>query len=242
MFHRTFPEIKISATLLQTTYKRCGIKFKFIHRGKKVIDYTNQYYYDLFREMYDAVKVTQLRDVKLVWVDEAMFTFNTFSKRAWSAKHKSIEVNDADIRIKTMAFLGAISDDGGLEAYTIHPNSITTKEFIKFVEMLSSKFQGQEFAIFMDNLQVDKTKEILKKYKRLKERPIFNVPYSPAFNGIETYFSLLKGEYKKLLLERLIKGAKVDSSSLIVQSIGRIDHEKAKRCVAAGLKCIRTQA
>ena len=41
MFHRTFPEIKISATLLQTTNKMCGIKFKFIHRGKKVIDYTN---------------------------------------------------------------------------------------------------------------------------------------------------------------------------------------------------------
>ena len=43
MFHRTFPEIKISATHLQTLYKMCGIKFKFIHRGKKVIDYTNQY-------------------------------------------------------------------------------------------------------------------------------------------------------------------------------------------------------
>jgi len=37
--------------------------------------------------MYDAVKVTTLRDVKLVWVDEAMFTFNTFSTRASSAKH-----------------------------------------------------------------------------------------------------------------------------------------------------------
>ena len=37
--------------------------------------------------MYDAVKVTRLRDVKLVWVDEAMFTFYTFSTRAWSAKH-----------------------------------------------------------------------------------------------------------------------------------------------------------
>ena len=162
MFHRTFPEIKISATLLQTTYKQCGVKFKLIHRGIKVIDYTNQYYYyNLFREMYDAVKVTRLMDVKLVWVDEAMFTFNTFSKRAWSAKHKSIEVNDADIRIKTMAFLGAISDDGGLEAYTIHPKSITTKEFMEFVEMLSAKFHGQEFAIFMDNLQVHKTKEVL---------------------------------------------------------------------------------
>ena len=84
MFHRTFPEIKISPTLLKTTYKMCGIKFKFIHRGKKVIDYTNQYYYDLFRDMYDAVKVTRLRDMKLVWFDEAMFTFNNFSTRAWS--------------------------------------------------------------------------------------------------------------------------------------------------------------
>ena len=147
-------------------------------------------------------------------------------------------MDDADIRIKSMAFLGAISDNGGLEAYTIHPKAITTVEFVEFVEMLSAKFLGQEFAIFMDNLQVHKTKEVLETCKRLRARPIFNVPYSPAFNGIETYFSLLKGEYKKLLLERLIKGVKVDSSSLIMQSIQRVDQEKAKKCVAAGLKCI----
>ena len=140
-----------------------------------------------------------------------------------------------------MAFLGAISDTEGLEAYNIHPNSITTKEFIEFVEMLSDKFHGQEFAIFMDNLQVHKTKEVLETCRRLKARPIFNVPYSPAFNGIETYFSLLKGEYKKLLLERLIKGAKVDSPSLINQSIQRVEQDKVKMCVAAGLGCIRTQ-
>ena len=141
-----------------------------------------------------------------------------------------------------MAFIGAISDNGGLEAYTIHPKAITTVELIEFVEMLSAKFLGQEFAIFMDNLQVHKTKEVLETCRRLKARLIFNVPYSPAFNGIETYFSLLKGEYKKLLLERLIKGVKVDSSSLIMQSIQMVDQEKAKKCVAAGLKCIRTQA
>ena len=122
-----------------------------------------------------------------------------------------------------MAFLGAISDNGGLEAYTIHPHSITAKEFIEFVEMLSDKFHGQEFAIFMDNLQVHKTKDVLETCKRLKARPIFNVPYSPDFNGIETYFSLLKGEYKKLILEKLIKGIKIDSSSMIVQSIQKVE-------------------
>ena len=52
--------------------------------------------------------------------------------------------------------------------------------------MLSAKILGQEFAIFIDNLQVHKTKEVLKTCRRLKARPIFN--------GIETFFSLLKGE------------------------------------------------
>jgi hypothetical protein len=32
-----------------------------------------------------------------------------------------------------MAFLGAISDNEGLEAYTIHSNSINTKEFIEMI-------------------------------------------------------------------------------------------------------------
>jgi hypothetical protein len=127
MFHRTFPEMKISASVLWRTSKQRGVRFKFIHRGKKVIDYAIEYYYNLFREMYDAVKATRLRDVKLVWLDEAMFTFNTFSKRAWSAKNQSIEVNDADIRIKTMALLGAISDNGGLEALH-HPSQIDHRQ------------------------------------------------------------------------------------------------------------------
>ena len=63
----------------------------------------------------------------------------------------------------------------------------------------------------MDNLQVHKTKEVLETCKRLKARPIFNVPYSPDINGIETFFSLLKDECKKLILEKIIKGIKVES-------------------------------
>ena len=42
MFHRTFPEIKISATLLQTTYKLCGIfkvTLNIIEVSQCLIDY-----------------------------------------------------------------------------------------------------------------------------------------------------------------------------------------------------------
>ena len=49
--------------------------------------------------------------------------------------------------------------------------------------------------------------------------PIFNVPYSPQFNGIESYFSLLKSEYKKLILQRVMKGIPVDAVALIKDSL-----------------------
>lgn len=152
MFHRVFPELKISASLLQRTYKRHGIKFKFILRGKKIIDYANPHYLNLFREMHDAVKTTRRRDIKLFWVDEAIFTFNTLSTRAWSAKHHRIQIQDADTKMKTMALIAAVSEDGGIEAYTIHEKSVTTTEFVSFVEILSARVGGSEFAIFMDNL------------------------------------------------------------------------------------------
>ena len=71
---------------------------------------------------------------------------------------------------------------------------------------------------------------------------IFNVPYSPYFNGIESYFSLVKGDYKKRILQQLMKGIKIDSISLIKQSVAAIDDEKTKRCDEEGLKFIKLKA
>jgi len=58
-----------------------------------------------------------------------------------------------------MALVAAISDDCALEAYSLHPKSIMTEEFVAFVEKLSARFERRDFAIFLDNLQVHKTKE-----------------------------------------------------------------------------------
>ena len=63
----------------------------------------------------------------------------------------------------------------------------------------------------MDNLSVHKTNLSKELFQELQVTPIFNIPYSPQFNGIESYFSLLKNEYKKLLLERVMKGDLVDA-------------------------------
>ena len=68
--------------------------------------------------------------------------------------------------------------------------------------------------------------------------PIFNVPYSPQFNGIESYFSLLKSEYKKLILQRVMKGIPVDAVALIKDSLKRVEDTKTSRCVRNGCDAI----
>ena len=70
--------------------------------------------------------------------------------------------------------------------------------------------------------------------------PIFNVPYSPKFNGIESYLSLLKSEYKKLIPQRVMKGIPVDAIALIKDSLKRVEDSKTKSCVRNGCDAILT--
>ena len=90
---------------------------------------------------------------------------------------------------------------------------------------------GKPFAIFLDNLSVHKTNLSKEMFKELNVIPIFNIPYSPQFNGIETYFSLLKNEYKNLLLQRVMAEKPVDAVSLINKAIQKVPLEKTKKCV-----------
>ena len=92
--------------------------------------------------------------------------------------------------------------------------------------------------MFLDNLQVHKTSEVAEVCRQLGVQRIFNVPYSPDFNGIESYFSLVKAEYKRLLLQRLLKGIRPESAALVKESVSRVEKEKVQRCVGYGLKNI----
>ena len=67
----------------------------------------------------------------------------------------------------------------------------------------------------MDNLSVHKTRRVYEKYEELNLTPIFNAPYSPQFNGIESYWFLLKQGYKKLLLKKLINRKNLNIRNMI---------------------------
>ena len=239
LFHRRFPEVKISATLLHRTYKQNGVKFKYIQKVKKVIDYALPHYRDMFTKMDRLLRLAKLYKWKVVYLDEAIFSFNTFNSKAWSKSYDSITVCDDRVRIKTQALLAAISEDVGLEDYLIHPRSITAEEFTVFIKQLSQKFGGQPFAIFMDNLSVHKTRPVMDLYKELQITPIFNVPYSPDFNGIESYFSMVKAAYKRLLLQHVMNEERFQVVSLIKQALAEVEDEKTRHSAAHGVTEIK---
>ena len=60
----------------------------------------------------------------MVFLDEAVFTFNTMATRAWFSPYDCLKLRDAESRIKTMALVAAISQDKGLDGYMLHPRSI----------------------------------------------------------------------------------------------------------------------
>ena len=87
-----------------------------------------------------------------------MFTFRTFRTKGWAQKRDRVRVNDSDLKVQTLALVAAIGEDGGLIDFAIHPLAINTDTFIAFVRQIAGKLGGGDFALFLDNLTVHKTR------------------------------------------------------------------------------------
>ena len=75
----------------------------------------------------------------------------------------------------------------------------------------------------MDNLSVHKTRGVRAAYEELEITPIFNIPYSPQYNGIESYWFLLKQYYKKMILKSMITRSSFDIKRLIENAITKME-------------------
>ena len=152
---------------------------------------------------------------RVIYVDECIFSSKTQLKRSWSNKHESISYHDQRRSIETMALLAGISEEQGLEHYMIKSRVISSDDFIEFLKVLRINNPKDQLTIFMDNLPAHKSRKVQDQLKELKMDQIFNVPYSPQFNGIERYWFLLKQEYKKKILQCMINEEEFEVKNLI---------------------------
>jgi transposase len=174
-------------------------------------------------------------NTQVVYLDETMFTFSTFRSKGWAHIRDRIRINNSNLRVTILAVIAAISEEHDLIDYVVHPKAINSEVFVAFINQIAEKLEGGDFALFLDNISIHKKKDAKHLFEKLNIIEIFNVPYCPQFNGIESYFFQLKATYKKLLLKCVINDAPFDRIGLIKQSIKSVSNENATRCVRYAL-------
>ena len=185
--------------------------------------------------MHSLVNQMSESNTQVIYFDETVFTFSTFRSKGWAHNRDRIRVDDSKLKVTTLAVIAAISEEHGLIDYVVHPKAINTEVFVAFITQIAEKLGGGDFSLFLDNLSVHKTKDAKHLFEKLNITEIFNEPYCPQFNGIESYFSQVKATYKKLLLKCVINDAPYDTMGLIKQSIESISNENAIRYVRYAL-------
>lgn len=157
MFHRQFPELKVSASTIHRAYKANKVRYKFIRSSKKVIDFTNPYYRKFLVDCYSKVKELRAKGTPIVYLDEAMFTFNTLKKRAWYSLNSNLRVDQESKDMRPLALIAGVELERGLVTYAIHEDSINGDRFLHFLNRLRDQMGDQEFGVYLDNLSLHKT-------------------------------------------------------------------------------------
>ena len=126
----------------------------------------------------------------------------------------------------------------GIEYFEMYDQALNEELFMEFLKTLASKNKRQKLVIFMDNLQVHKTDAVQALMQELKMEWIWNVPYSPDFQSIESVFLQVKRLFKQDKLRSLLAEKPFDQKAAIVRSFHSIDASYVDRCIARCLRLI----
>jgi hypothetical protein len=100
-------------------------------------------------------------------------------KKTWSHKNDNIKILDMRNKVKTKAVIAGISVDRGLESYLVKDKSIKSEEYIEFLRQLRTIYPEDRLVLFLDNLQIHKSRVVVPAYAELDIHTIFCAPYSP---------------------------------------------------------------
>ena len=113
-------------------------------------------------------------------------------------------VDQRDIYTGYHAVIAAISEEKGVDQIMIFSAAIDSNNFIDYLQKLRKRHGNAPLALFCDQLAVHKSQAVKPYYESLDIVPVYNVGYSPEFNGIEAVFSKVKALYNRQRLNCLV--------------------------------------
>jgi len=92
----------------------------------------------------------------------------------------------------------------------IFKESINREKFKVYIEELRARYFFDDICLYFDNMAVHRSKDIRDRLDELSIPYIFNPPYSPDFNPIETIFSFSKRKLKVSRLQAIVNNKDLD--------------------------------
>ena len=97
---------------------------------------------------------------KIIFIDEAMFTYSTNAMLAYAPNRQNICVDEKLSSAPAIAMVAGVSVEGGLETWLTKPRSIDSDAFISFIEGLVAQNQSEEITLFLDNATIHRSKKV----------------------------------------------------------------------------------
>ena len=169
--------------------------------------------------------------IKIIFIDETVFTRKAMMKFEWARKHENMAVDEKLLNEPTKALLMGISAEKGVEQYRVFDRSVNIKKFIQYLQMVRDAHGEEPVALFMDNLSVHRSKKSKAKMEELNIRWVFNLPYQCELNPIELVFSKVKQKFKTQRAESLVRGKRPNIHTLIMRSVKCLKKEEIGNCI-----------
>ena len=210
--NRTTRGARANPSTIRRLYAARGIKKKkLVQRRATAPELTEAKRQALAEEL---LEVDAAEDCDIFQIDECAFLGKDHVKAAWSARGSNLTLEvQQPVQSKAVKVIGAIASNGKYYYHVSdqYPKAADVKRFLKFI---NRRQRGRPWAVFWDNARTH-TAEVVRDYLERFDIPcVFNVPYEPQLNGIETLWAHQKREYRRLLTD-----AKTGSERFVAREI-----------------------
>ena len=231
MFHRKFPDKKLTIYRLRKVYREHGIKRKKIRNTKVITESQKKKIYGEAVEARDRLQELEAEGYRILFVDEIVTTKSTIPSHEYSAPNRPFRVDFKQFQSSCIATVAAISHEKGVDHVMNFPSSVDRHKFIQFVNQVARKNKGQKIAMFMDRLNVHRSPVVQAKMDAHGIKCIFNASYSPDYNPIEGVFAVTKNYVKRERLKAIIHRKRVQLEALILSSFKQVDKQSIQNLI-----------
>ena len=157
MFHRQFPERRISISALRQVYQQNKIKRRRIIARKYVKGMNAAKQAELKEQMKQEWSEAEENGRRIIYMDETCFTRTTVPKTEYCRQGEEVTIDESKLNEKTLALILGISAEKGVEHWKLYPRSVNGDKYEQYLRELRQRNPFRRLALFQDNLAVHRS-------------------------------------------------------------------------------------